>query len=324
MSEVSPSWRSIRVRSNSLPRTQISRRNSPNRAGVRSWVRSWAKPVAAEDFDGKSESPLSPTVTRRTPLLTLALLKLEENLLQYCRHLQNPSFENASAACALLDSSVATASPISSDKGGSPRGFVGSPASRMSSPRSPIRSWLTGSGDSPLSPISSSATALEGEWEKFIVPFFLLAGAETVYASLGHANDTAVAQNLSSLYQRIIEDLKLVRTTLCDPFLAAGASDEAFASFYSEYYERATSLSSSLRALAVLAQSRCRLIQIQSILWDTPRPKFGDFSRLFHDMLPNLPPRNALLALPMLEALEREVNAWKFLCETCHSLETCM
>jgi hypothetical protein len=163
--------------------------------------------------------------------------------------------------------------------------------------------------------------ALEGEWEKFAIPFFLLAGAEAIYASLGHVHDALVARNLIGLYQRISKDLNLVRETLCDPFLVA-AEEETFAPALAMYCERAASLATSLDAISVITQSRCQLIQYHITLWDTSNPKFGDLSRLFNDMLPNLP-REGARAMPMVTALEREVQGWKYLMETAYSLERC-
>jgi hypothetical protein len=148
----------------------------------------------------------------------------------------------------------------------------------------------------------------------------LLGGAEAVYASLGHAHDPFVARNLIGLYQRITKDLLLVCEKLCDPFLATEA--EPFAPVLATYIERASSLAASLRALAVLCQSRCHLIQFQSTMWDAGKTKFGDLSRRFHHILPNLP-REGARATPMVNALEREVHGWKYLMETAHSLERC-
>lgn len=253
---------------------------------------------------------------RRMPILTLALLKLDEKLQPYCRFLEDPTYENVQSACALLDSTVATASPSSSEKG-SPA-FVGSP--RGSSPRSPIRSWLSGSSDSPPS-VSNSALALEGEWEGFIVPLFLLAGAEAVYASLGHASNPFVAHNLRNLYEHITKDLHLVSETLCDPFLSAEAGP--FTASLAMYMERASSVAASLQALVVLAENRCQLIKCQSTMWEAGgNPNFGILARNYHDILPNLP-REGARAKPMVDALEREVHSWEFLMETAHSLERC-
>jgi hypothetical protein len=254
--------------------------------------------------------------------LTLALLKLDEQMFMYCRLLADPSLENARQACFLLDSSVATASPSSS-----PRTPSSSP---MSSPnasnRSPIRNWLTGGGTGESPPnanVSTSALALEGEWEKFVMPLFLLAGAEAIYAGLGHA-EVQVASNLFGLYQRIAKDLQLVRETLCDPFLHLQAHEHsAETPALAIYYERASSLHTSLICLTTLCSLRCQLLTLEKSLWDaSPKPNFKELSRLFQERLPDVP-REAARASPMRNALEREIQAWKCLMDTASSLEQC-
>jgi len=341
------------MRSSSLPRIKVTRRNSLGNVeaanifndsvgnGMRSWAKSWlsgtgiASPAtsphdrdrigAESDFDIDERRTISPPLAkrqlRRAPVLTLALLRLEEQLPTFCEHLADPSPENIYAACALIDSTVATASP---GNHGSPSGFVGSPSSPRSSPsRSPIRNWLSGSSGSPTNAnsVSSSAMALEGEWERFVLPLFLLAGAESIYASLGHSSDSRVARNLSTLYQRITKDLNLVREVLCDPLIAS-EGDRFVAPTLTLYYERASSLAKSLQALATFTQIRSQLILFHSRMWHSPKPDFGEQALLFHDLLPNLP-REGASAMPMLKELEAEVLCWKYLMKTTAALEQC-
>ena len=340
------------MRSSSLPRVRVSRHVSPNNspggngrpihpfndAGVRSWAKlnifasgSSASPSSTGyhsptkgdsdiDSSGREERRhLSPR--RRTPVLTLALLRLEEQLPKFCQHLADPSADNVHAACSLIDSTVATASPSY----GSPSGYKVSPSSQHShSPtRSPIRSWLIGSSGSPtnMNPITTSARALESEWERFVLPLFLLAGAEFIYSSLGHSCDATAAQNLSNLYEKITIEINLVREVLCDPLLASEESNHA--PNLALYYERASSLSTSLHALAALAQIRSQLIQFQSRMWASGLdPDFEMQALLFHELLPNLP-TEAASAVPMIKELEKEVQCWKYLMKTTAALEQC-
>lgn len=313
-----------------------------------------------------TEHALSPQRPRlsllRTPVLTLALLKLDEQLLPYCQYLKDPSYENVAAACALLDSAVSTASPHASERLGSPSSgyHVGSPLASSTgsrSPRSPI-AWLTGSTDS-FSPnnngVSASALALEGEWEKVVVPFFLLAGAEAVYADLGHSvDDRRIARNLIGLYTRIHKDMRLVRQILCDPFvlpsedaqhrqgqqqpqqLQPPVTPPTTTPTLSMYLERASKVAMSLDALANMAEMRCQLIQLHCSMWSSScssskkqgsvavsaGPDFSELGGSFHDMLPNVPQEGAH-AQPMCDALDRELKTWVFLMETAFGLERC-
>lgn len=91
----------------------------------------------------------------------------------------------------------------------------------------------------PSSP-TPSALALEGEWEPYVAPLFLLAAAEAWYADLKHVEDSGAAGHhnndnndgthesddpspLALLYRRISTDLTLVKDVLCGPFLLASS-----------------------------------------------------------------------------------------------------
>ena len=144
----SPSWISIRKnnRSTSLPRIRLDRRDSPSyfedssssretagvtvgRVGVRSWAKTFLSGAASAVT--KSSTTLSPPTNplpfrktassisrrRRTPVLTLALLKLDEQLTTYCERLKDPSSSNVEAACDLLSRTIATASPTTTSSG---------------------------------------------------------------------------------------------------------------------------------------------------------------------------------------------------------------
>ena len=374
----SPSWISIRKnnRSTSLPRIRLDRRDSPSyfedgsretagRVGVRSWAKTFLSGAASAVT--KSSTTLSPPTNplpfrktassisrrRRTPVLTLALLKLDEQLTTYCERLKDPSWSNVEAACDLLSRTIATASPTTTSSGSpaTPSSHhslvvVGSPQSPRSptllglspssSSRSPIRNWLTrGSESSTTSPpttVSTSAMALEGEWEKFIIPLFLLAGAEAIYASLGHAQNTHIATQLKELYQHIINELNQIREILCDPFLEQQQQHDDKQQLLQQqqppilamYYERAVSVANTLHALVNIAQTRCRLIPMQSIMWESSFSiQFGDLNRLLENtILPSIEMENSK-ATPMIQALKEETEAWKHLTETAYSLERC-
>jgi hypothetical protein len=344
-----------------LPNDGGSGRGGGSGGGVRSWATNWLRSSSnhrPSPTDGHNNSaaanldyfsPPPPLYHKRIPVLTLALVKLDEQLVTYCRYLADPSYENIALACALLEegsSNVATAGAASSpnpnhnrnnsisegsSKGGSPRSpllsavfsgavFSGSPLGFLSSSPtggkqgvggSPSRlsplAWLhkksTEFSSSPTSgggnnnSATTSASLLIGEWEKIVTPLFLLAGAEAVYADLGHAHDPAISRNLIGLYQRITKDLDLVRETLCDPFLAAATTTTTTATTSSgeeedasttdpttdpkhsprpssssnslkKYYKKAKSLAISLHTLTTLTRARVQLIQFHAILWE--------------------------------------------------------
>lgn len=171
--------------------------------------------------------------------------------------------------------------------------------------------------------VPTHALALEGEWEKLVMPLFLLAGAEAIYAGLGHAQ-VEVASNLFGLYQQIAKDLQIVRQTLCAPFLDSQPPEHTAATQgLAVYYERASSLHTSLICLTTLCSLRCQLLTLEKSLWDaSPKPNFKELSRLFQERLPDVP-RAAARASPMRNALEREIQAWQCLMDTASSLEQC-
>jgi hypothetical protein len=156
------------------------------------------------------------------------------------------------------------------------------------------------------------------------MPLFLLAGAEALYASLGHAQDSFVAAQLRGLYHRIINDVNLVRETLCDPFLIDQHPEQKFAPTLAMYHERASTVAATLHAIVNMAQIRCRLIQFQSTLWESKKPKFGELMRLMDTVLITVPSEeDSSFAQPIVTAFRKEVEAWKYLMETAHSLERC-
>eukprot|EP00980_Cylindrotheca_fusiformis_P001776 scaffold405_cov132-Cylindrotheca_fusiformis.AAC.28 len=339
----SPSWISPRNhRSASLLRIRLARRESvedatPSTDTVGSGVRPRAKTFRSgvsgspssftQHYQPANEAHYQHPASRRTPVLTMALLKLEEQLSVYCSYLAEPSMENVAAACDLLSRTIATASPQTSSEKGSPASFLGSPQpssprAGMSPSRSPLR--LFGNSGSPLQQSSASALALEEEWERFTMPLFLLAGAEGLYASLGHAQDPFVAAQLRGLFHRTINDITLVRETLCDPFLIDQRPQEQFAPILGLYYERASTVATTLHAIVSMAQIRCRMIQFQSTMWESMKPMFGEWIGLLETMRQSVPTEDeSAFAEPIVRTFRKEVEAWKYLLETAHSLEQC-
>lgn len=337
----SPSWISLRShRSASLPRIRRARGDSytatvedtSSPTDKRSWATKYFPGFyrAPQSFPPSSETRYQkPPPLRRTPVLILALLKLDKQLSTYCSYIADPSLENVAAACDLLSRTIATASPQTGSERGSPAS-LGSPKSSspllLQSPsRSTIGSFFGNSGSPPPHQATSSALALEEEWERFTMPLFLLGGAEALYGSLGHAQDSFIASQLHGLYQRIINDINLVRETLCDPFTIGGqSSQELLSSTLMMYYERAISVALTLHGIVNVAQMRCRLIQFQSTLWESKKPKFGEWIRLLETIRVSVPAEDeSSFAEPIVRAFRKEVEAWKFLMETAHSLERC-
>jgi hypothetical protein len=350
--------------------------------------------------------------------LTMALVKLEGLMPEYCEALVDPSHANAAKACAFLDSSVATASPSNSPNRSPNRFFHASQqqhagsysnsrsnsfrqpgpsfsaahaststSSRMpavpASPRSSkLLQWLTASNASAASATpssyapggagmpssSSSAMALEGEWQTYAAPFELLAGAEVLYADMmvqesGKQQSTAASnasRALQGLYQRIVQDLARVEENLCTVFLDMEATSAASSSFG----EKALSLSLSLKTLTTLCTVRCQWLELSSGLFVEPSSSFvteqqpplllgdvadgvsailattiaasapsatahkvvGDNHHKDESESPPNPQTTTLetcAAHVLLEALIRELQAWKYALEAMSALERC-
>jgi len=136
----------------------------------------------------------------------------------------------------------------SSSLGGSGGGGAGgTPQSNRSGGSSPASQASPGGGGGSSILPSNSALVLEGEWDTYVAPFFLLAAAEVLYADMSHCrrrddtksspaaqtpqqaqddySDTDDSEEqerclLELLYDRIVTDIELLREVLCDPFLA--------------------------------------------------------------------------------------------------------
>jgi hypothetical protein len=289
--------------------------------------------------------------------LTLALLKLDENLGKFCQLLEDPTYENVQEACAILDSSVATAgagnrSPHNHQDDFPPTSTPPTSDSPMSSPSlSPIASWFIGSYAAEPSP-TSSAVALEGEWEKFSISLVIFAGLEGIYASLAHAESSDLAKNLTRLYEKMAVDIQLVRETLCDPFLPSlvpppvldplhpdNVQQEPRAppttknSRLSQYKEKAARLAMSLDIIRNICTCRCRLIEQQKILWSSPDSiNTGDAATVIaQSILPltNIPEYefntefsiDKVHATGILRNVAQEAEAWCHLMEMASAIE---
>lgn len=274
-----------------------------------------------------------PTV-RRTPVLTLALLKLDENLREFCQLLQDPTYENVQKACGILESSVATASSLL-DHAGNHVSVEVSPT-RTSPSLSPLTSWFTGASHPSTSSPTSSAVALEGEWEKFSNPLIVFAGLEGIYASLLHAESSELARSLSKLYERTIEDLSVVRETLCDPFLPSSLSEDenplasvdasidgSGSNKLLSYRENAIKVASSLDAIKSTCQCRRKMLWQQRELWSSADSvNLHDASTMYQSLLPLVKEIDTTShANPISTNLTHEVEAWYHLMEMALSIE---
>ena len=178
-----------------------------------------------------------------------------------------------------------------------------------------------------------SALALEREWERYTMPLQLLATAEALYANLHHAhhhNNTGYLQSqLEGLYRWLLDDLTLVKETLCDSVLGSKpATPNDHRLLFLQ--ETAQKISPILLVLASLAKQRCRLIQYQSTLWETGgRKQFGLMAEAMDNMGKNWSNEWSLLKINnsvvsgLVESLSNELAIWKHLLETASYMEKC-
>jgi hypothetical protein len=277
-----------------------------------------------------------PPPTKPKPFLSMSLLKLNAIVPAYCRALVDPDQQgggDASQACSMLDASVATAtttwSPSSSptaprlpgdDQTQAKKRGDRVPSSSGSSP--PFLNWLTPtsastsqrsknsflsakSALSTMSPPSSSnsAMAMEGEWDSYTAPFFLVAAADILYHDMNHcfhrrhhheeedsgggdsphAAAAAALPALSRLYLRIVDDIVRLQQILCDPLLdkpteketasrkaaAAPAASPGLVvpSSVQRSADAARSLSATLELLAAACRIRSQLVSLQCRLF---------------------------------------------------------
>jgi hypothetical protein len=287
----SSSWKMLQTRATSFPHIRsVAQTNPPNdnyQNGKTGGIPIWTSALQNRQTKGMNPfvtlSPThSPTPTRpqkrptmrRTPVLTLTLLKLDDCLSEFCKILEDPTYNNVQKACGILDSSVATASTgmtafISSGKNSCD---ASKSPERTSPSLSPISLWFSGGAlPTDTSPISS-AVALEGEWETFCNPLIVFAGLEGIYASLSHAESSELAWSLSKLYEKTASDIIVVRETLCDPFLSSEndgkiSKDASGSTKLSSYKEKAFGVAMALESIVNVCQCRDKLIWQQRDLW---------------------------------------------------------
>lgn len=181
---------------------------------------------------------------RRTPSLTMALLKLHDVFDYFCNHIQDATCKNAQAACLIFDSSIAASNPNSPSISGSPS------SKRSSSPsRSPtITSWFVGSYN------SESGSSQKSEWSTLVNPLIIFAGLEANYSACTHLKSYVQSNNLIRLYERTIIDLKIVQNILCEPFIYSTNEDSLLvpgSNIVSSYIEKATTIAHSIDAIMV-------------------------------------------------------------------------
>jgi hypothetical protein len=272
-----------------------------------------------------------------------------------------PSF---SAAHAANSNSTSTSNRMPSSPGTS-KLLQWLTASNSSTPSQ--SSYTLGGTGMPSS--SSSAMALEGEWQTYAAPFELLAGAEVLYADMmvqesGKQQQSAAADAsiaLQGLYQRIVQDLVRVEENLCTVFLDM----EAISAESSSFGEKALSLSLSLKTLTTLCTVRCQWLELSSGLFVEPSSSsvteqqppllLGDVADGVSAILAttlassspsatsatahtpvgdnhkdeNESPNARTMTLQtcaahvLLEALIRELQAWKYALESMSALERC-
>lgn len=136
---------------------------------------------------------------KQTPAMTLVLRKLRELLPEYCQAMAECQFVKC---CSLVDTAVsssaaaASAAAANSSSSASPPGIFGSPifgggspSSRSSPGRSPMRNWLTRGGVGGLESSRNDSSSSVEEFHAAAVleskmdVLFLLIGVESMYAS---------------------------------------------------------------------------------------------------------------------------------------------
>lgn len=197
---------------------------------------------------------------------------------------------------------------------------------------------------------SSSAVALEGEWDTLQHGFLVLAAAEYLYQDVQQVRR---GHSLRGLYEYVTSQLEQVHETLCEPFLSIPA---ATASRGNKYIGAAQSVSATLQGLLNLCQVRIQLIDLQSNLFTvgfldetvkesmgsllvvtettfqagggdgvpgnaTP-PKHPNTSHTQNHQPPSAEPPPTTV-VPIKNALIQELKVWKHLLEAIAGIERC-
>lgn len=259
---------------------------------------------------------------RRNPNVATFLLRLHQHLEAYCKHLSDPTVENAVAAASLLDAGVAVIASTNSPRS--------SPSGRNLSPT--LSSFFSASLNKSTQP--TAAMAIQLEWEALVAPLLLLAGAEALYGQLEHltadtASDAARRRgrpsDLRVLYRTICKDLAKVQEELCDPVL----KDPPFGERRESVMEAARTVKLTLEGLKLLTNLRCDLVEWQIELFSgnsnqEEKEKDSRFSVLAKKCLKWLPdistPESSRY---ILDTLSAEIFTWNSLLETMDNLEKC-
>jgi hypothetical protein len=288
---------------------------------------------------------------RRTPILARILLKLDERFSEYCYHLSDPSIEEARMACTFIwDASFlyTTLSPKESPSSSKQNLTKNEPENTTNE----IMAWLGNrsglhapGGIMKPSAVTRSRTEnaasiidLENEWEKYLAPLILLAGAEALFSEMQHVREKKLVRRMVWLYERVAGDLIVLKESLCDPFLLA-TSNEATAELRNENSTAspnqheiiaASSIATSLLGLVAVTKVRCQMIQIQSNFFTHSEAKLApplvwtDIAHSFEQLMSFLPElQDSGSAMYLIEAVRLELTSWTLLLRLVHHVMRC-
>jgi hypothetical protein len=121
---------------------------------------------------------------------------------------------------------------------------------------------------------TSSALALEGEWEHYVSPLLLVTAAEVVYHDMHHLSSVQHTVALPALYRRIARDIRQTQQALCTPLLSTVAAprvddihEPSSPPRIHSHEGVARHVSRALDDWHALCLGRARLIDIQTSLW---------------------------------------------------------
>ena len=152
--------------------------------------------------------------------------------------------------------------------------------SPSTSPKSPIRMWMTGDAGAEDENQTANPAAETYDLAPSLDVFFLLVGVEAMYTSMAHAISSPLAQLLVNCYERVIQELESLRFTLASSNVETkgdGESEKDSADPGSKNSSGpplavVTSLASTLLSLVSYCQVRIQCVQLQSALWHPQQP----------------------------------------------------
>lgn len=292
---------------------------------------------------------------RRTPVLTRFLLKLHEHFTDYCKFLSDPSIENVVKACTNWDAStihVTSSSPNLSPSSSSTQNLTISSGNATSeimawlSSRSVLKSPKPGLMKRSRTESATSMIDLEGEWEKYVAPLLLLAGAEALFSEMQHIREKKMVKRMTWLYERVAGDLMVLKESLCDSFLLTASKESTTAAAFTtgepsnsqsnntssnqQETQAAASLTASLHALVAITRARCQMIQTQSNVFthsEAEQPSslvWMDIARTYEELVLSLPEiQKSGLAAPLIDSVRKETTAWMLLMRLVQHVERC-